>query len=116
MAILDYPNKANASGFPLLEGTAAVDSTSGNLVITFQPHLAYNANWTGGFYVKIANAIATGSQPVVFATAGTSQTAPLYTYGGTQATAAELVTTTGGIILCFWDASANRLQVIGSNI
>ena len=68
MAYLTYPNLANTGGFPLLEGTAAV--SGGNLVITFQPHAALDNTWTGAFYVKISNAVATGTQPVVFARTG----------------------------------------------
>ncbi len=109
MATPTYPNRANTQGFPLLEGTAAVDGT--NLVISFSPHAYLGANWTGGFWVKVLGTVATGSQPVFFATTGTAGSqVPLYLYNGSQATAADLATTGNGIIMCFWDAAASRLQ------
>lgn len=115
MAYLTYPNRANTGGFPLIEGTASIDATSGNLVITFQPHAALGESWTGGFYVKIGNTIATGAQPVVFTTQGESTTYPLVGFNGTQLTAAELVTTGGGVLIAFYDASNKRLQALTIN-
>lgn len=113
MAYLTYPNLANTGGLPLLEGTAAV--SGGNLVITFQPHAALGEAWTGGFYVKISNAIATGSQPVVFATQGQNGTYPLVGFNGAQLTAAQLVTSGGGVIIAFYDASNKRLSALTKN-
>lgn len=115
MSWLSYPNLANTGGFPLLEGTAAVDATSGNLVVTFQPHAALGEQWTGAFYVKIANTVVTGTQPVVFATQGVTGSTPLYLFSGTQVTAEDIVTTGGAVLFCFYDASSRRLQVLGIN-
>lgn len=110
---LTYPNRANTEGFPLLKGIPSVDATSGNLVITFEPHAAMGNQWTGGFYVFVDGAIATGAQPVVFATRGVAETKPLYMFNGAQATAAELVTTTGGVLICFYNGANQKLQVFG---
>lgn len=115
MAYLTYPNRANTGGYPLIEGNASVDAISGNLVITFQPHAALGESWTGGFYVKIANAIETGAQPAVFTTQGETQVFPIVGFNGTQLTAAELVTTGGGVMIAFYDASNRRLQSLTIN-
>ena len=116
MAELSYPNRVNTQGMPTLSGTPAVDATSGNLVVTFNPHLALGERWSGAFWVAVTVPIATGAQPVVFATSGVAGNTPLYTYGGAQATAADLVTTTGGIILCFYNADTNRLQLVSTTV
>lgn len=111
MATPTYPNRANTQGFPLLEGSAAIDGA--NLVISFQPHAYLGTNWTGGFWVKVTGAVVTGAQPAFFATVGQSNSqTPLYLFNGSQATAADLVTTGPGIFLCFWDASSQRLQML----
>ena len=112
---MTYPNKANTQGWPLLNGVPSVDAVSGNLVITFQPHLSLGADWSGGFLVNIDGTIDTGGQNVVFATAGVQGSVPLYSFGGDQLTAADLVTT-GGVIMCFYNSQTRRLQVLGTNI
>lgn len=113
MGELDYPNRTNTQGFPALLGTPSVDTASGNLVISFNPHRALNENWAGGFYVEIAGPIVTGAQPVVFATRGIAGTTPLYFFSGVQVTAADLVTTTGGVLHCFYNSNTGRLQLVG---
>lgn len=113
MAELTYPNKANTYGFPLLECVASV--VGDNLVFTFQPHAALDANWTGGFYVKVANAIpgaTSTTQPVVFATQGVTGNMPLYYYNGDAVTAADVVTEGNGVMICFYDAASRRLQLL----
>lgn len=113
MAELTYPNRANTGGFPLLECVANV--VGDNLIFTFQPHAALGANWTGGFYVKVANAIAetaVTTEPVVFATQGVTGNMPLYFYNGDAVTGADVVTTGNGVMLCFYDAASRRLQLL----
>lgn len=108
------PNRANTGGLPLLKGIPSVDTASGNLVITFEPHAALESTWTGGFWVWVDGAITSASdQPVVFATRGVTGQTPVYLFGGIQATAATLATTIGGQLLCFWNAVNSRLQIIG---
>lgn len=116
MAELTYPNRVNTQGMPTLAGTPSVVSIGGTdtLVVEFNPHLALNADWSGAFWVNITQAVATGAQPVVFSTIGEQGYTPLYMYGGSQATAADLVTTTGGIIMCFFDYATRRLQLVGT--
>lgn len=116
MANLTYPNRVNTKGIPTLLGVPSVETIGAvaTLVITFQPHLALNDNWSGLFLVDISSPVATGVQPVVFRTAGVSGFTPLTMYNGLQATAAELETTTGGAILCLFDRSKNKLQLIGT--
>lgn len=114
MAELTYPNKSNTQGFPLLNAVPSI--ADGNLVLTFQPHLSLGAEWSGAFFVNIAGTIVSGSQPVVFATSGVQGNTPLYNYDGAQTTAANIVTTGGGIIICFYNHQTNRLQIVGSII
>lgn len=118
MAELDYPNRVNTQGFPALAGTPTVETigSTETLVINFQPHRELNANWSGAFVVSITAPIATGAQPVVFRTNGVAGTTPLYLYGGAQATAAALVTTTGGVITCFYNRDTNKLQLMGTQV
>lgn len=113
---LTYPSRANTGGFPLLKGNAVVDTTSGNLVVTITPHIGFGTDWTGGFWLKIGNNVATGIQPVVVTTEGSGTYKPLYLFSGVQATAAELETTGEGVLLCFYDAANGRLQVVSINI
>ena len=110
MAELTYPNRANTMGFPLLEAQAAV--ADGKLVLTFQPHAAMDNQWTGGFWVKVANAVTATTEPVVFATQGVTGNKPLYYFSGAPVLADYLVTTGGGVMLCFYDASSKKLQII----
>ncbi len=95
-------------GVPTLETIGAVET----LVVTFQPHRELNANWSGEFFVEVNGAVTTGTQPVVFKTAGVAGYIPLYLYSGVQATAAALTTTTGGVIECFFNRDTNRLQLL----
>lgn len=115
---LTYPNRVNTKGFPTLLGVPSLETIGAveTLVITFQPHLALNANWSGGFFVEISSAIVTGAQPVVFRTQGLTGYTPLYLYDGVQATAADLTTTTGGIVMCFYSKDNDRLQLIATNV
>lgn len=115
MAELTYPNRVNTKGIPTLAGTPAVETIGAvaTLVITFQRHLALNANWSGLFLVNINAPIATGAQPVVFRTQGEPGYTPLMLFSGVQVTAADLVTTAGGVIECFYNRDTNVLQLMG---
>lgn len=112
MAELTYPNRVNTQGFPTLAGTPSVEG--GNLVITFNQHLV-EEGWSGAFLVQITAPI-TGAQPVVFATSGIAGNTPLYRYGGAQATASEIATSTGGVLMCFYNSDTRRLQLLGTII
>ncbi len=118
MAELSYPNRVNKEGIPTLLGVPALETIGAveTLVVTFQPHRALNANWSGEFDVYVSGAVVTGAQPVVFKTVGEMGYAPLYLYSGVQATAASLVTTTGGIIKCFYNKDTGRLQLMGAYV
>lgn len=115
MAELTYPNRVNTQGFPTLSGTPSVDAASSNIVITFNPHLALGERWSGAFLVNITGPIST-AQPIVFATQGEAERVPLYRYGGTQAVGTDITTTTGGVLMCFYNADTKRLQLLGTII
>lgn len=113
-----YPNIVNSKGIPCLLGTPSLETIGAveTLVITFQPHRALNANWSGEFDVLIDGAVTTGAQPVVFRTSGVAGYEPLYLFSGPQATAAALQTTTGGIVKCFYKRDSDRLQLMGNYV
>lgn len=113
-----YPNRVNTKGVPTLLGVPSLETIGAveTLVITFQPHRELNANWSGKFLVNVSGAVATGTQPVVFRTAGLTGFVPLYLYSGLQATAANLLTTTGGVIECFFNRDTNRLQLMTASV
>lgn len=118
MANLTYPNRVNTKGFPSLLGTPSLETIGAveTLVITFQPHLALNSNWSGGFFVEIPSPIVTGAQPVVFRTQGVTGYTPLFLFNGVQATAASLTTTAGGVVMCFYNRDTDRLQLMATNV
>lgn len=115
MEALTYPNRVNTQGFPSLSGTPSVDTASGNIVITFNPHLSLGDRWSGAFLVNITAPITT-AQPVVFATLGDTNRVPLYRYGGAQAIGTDIATTTGGVLMCFYNSDTKRLQLLGTII
>lgn len=115
MAELTYPNRVNTQGMPTLSGTPRIETigSTATLVIEFNPHLALNDNWSGAFWVSINGTIAAGQQPVVFATSGVTGTTALTRYSGGQVTASEILTNSnGGVLLCFYNNDAKRLQLI----
>lgn len=118
MAELSYPNRVNSRGIPTLLGVPSLETIGAveTLVITFQPHKELNANWSGAFFVEISNAIVTGAQPVVFRTQGVTGYAPLMLFNGVQATSAALTTTTGGIVMCFYNKDDDKLQLMATNV
>ena len=109
-----YPNVVNSKGIPCLLGKPSLETIGAveMLVVTFAPHRELTRNWSGEFDVLIDGAVVTGAQPVVFRTAGVTGYAPLFLFSGPQATAAALQTTTGGIIKCFYNRDADRLQLL----
>lgn len=114
MAELTFPNVSNYNGIPLLQGAASV--TDGKVVISLQPH-KYSEMWTGCFWVKITNPVAAPAStadalPVYLNTIGGGNEYPLYRYTGAQATNSLMATSTGGIVLCFFDSATNRLQLV----
>lgn len=115
MAELTYPNRVNTKGIPTLAGTPTIENIGAvaTLVVTFKNHLALNANWSGLFLVNINAPIATGAQPVVFKTEGVPGYTPLMLFSGVQVTAADLVTTTGGVMECFYNRDTSVLQLMG---
>lgn len=115
MAELTYPNRVNTKGIPALAGTPAIETIGAvaTLVVTFKKHLALNENWSGLFLVDLTLPIVTGAQPVVFKTEGVPGYTPLMLFSGVQVTAADIVTTTGGVIECFYNRDTNALQLMG---
>ena len=113
-----YPNRVNTKGFPTLLGTPSLETIGAveTLVLTFKPHRELNSNWSGGFFVEIPSAIVTGAQPVVFRTEGVTGYVPLMLFNGVQATSASLTTTTGGVVMCFYNRDSNRLQLMATNV
>lgn len=89
-------------------------STSGTVTtFLFNDHPQRRINFFGEFDVKLP-IITTSTNTVEFGTIGVlGSSIPLYLYNGAQATVADLVTTTGGIIKCFYDRTNNRLQALG---
>ncbi len=118
MAELAYPNRVNTKGYPTLLGVPSLETIGAveTLVLTFQPHRALNDSWSGAFFVEIPSAVVTGAQPVIFRTAGVTGYVPLYLFNGVQATAASLTTTTGGVVMCFYNRDTNRLQLMATNV
>lgn len=118
MADLNYPNRVNTKGFPTLLGIPSLETIGAveTLVLTFQAHRELNSNWSGGFFVEIPSAIVTGAQPVVFRTQGVTGFVPLMLFNGVQATAAALTTTTGGVVMCFYNRDSNKLQLMATNV
>ena len=106
---LTYANRT----FPTIE-VQSVSSAGTVTTFGFNAH-ANRGNFFGGFYVKVPQNVATSTNTVEFSTIGVAgSNIPLYLYNGTQATVAQLVTSGGGILLCFYDRSANRLQLLSS--
>lgn len=115
MAEPTYPNRVNTQGIPTLLGVPSLETIGAveTLVINFQPHKMLNANWSGLFLVEISGVVAPGTQPVVFRTVGQQVYSPLYTYNGIQALSTQLVTTTGGVVMCMYNKDTGRLQLMG---
>lgn len=111
MAVLRFSNQG---GFPLLEAVnVSTDAT--NTMVSFNNHPWRQTNrFFGGFFVKIPQEVATGTTLLQFTTIGVSgSTVPVYLSNGTQATAADIVSTGPAIYLAFYDRDTNRVQLLG---
>ena len=108
---------SNRLGFPMLEVQQITDATLPATTTTFyfNEHPQRNAYFFGGFFVKVpSTAAATDTNTVEFATLGVAgSNLPLYNYNGDQATVSD-ITTTGGVLLCFYDKTNNRLQLVNA--
>lgn len=104
---------SNRGTFPMIEVQSVTSSTT-LVTFNFNDHPQRRANFFGGFWVKMpSTAGLTGTAKVEFATLDSlGSNVPVYLYNGNQATALDL-STTGGVLLCFYDRTTNRLQVIG---
>ena len=108
MAFLRFSNQR---GFPCIESTS-VTSDGTNTTVSFNPHQG-SSNFFGGFWVKIAQAVTTSTEPLQFTTTGIpNTTVPVYLQTGVQATVADIVTTGQGIFLLFYDRDNNRVTLI----
>lgn len=108
MAVLRFSNR---TGFPCIESTG-VTSDGTNTTVSFNPHWGSN-NFFGGFWVKIAQNVATGTEPLQFTTVGVpGSTVPVYLPTGVQATVANIATTGGGVFLLFYDRDNNKVTLI----
>lgn len=108
--LLTYANRT----FPAIE-VQSVSSVGTVTIFSFNAH-ANRGNFFGGFFIKVPQNIATSTNTVEFATIGVNgSNLPLKFYNGTAVTVADLVTTGGGILLCFYDRSANSIQLLSSS-
>lgn len=104
---------SNRGTFPMIE-VQTITKTDELVTFNFNDHPQRRADFFGGFWVKMpTTAGLNGNAKVEFATLGMfGSNLPVYLYNGNQATALDL-STTGGVLLCFYDKTTNRLQVIG---
>lgn len=104
---------SNRGTIPMIE-VQSIINTPELATFNFNDHPQRRGNFFGGFWVKMpSTAGLTGTAKVEFATLGAfGSNIPVYLYNGNQATALDL-STLGGILLCFYDRTTNRLQVIG---
>lgn len=108
MALLKF---ANRTGFPCIE-SVGVNSNGTTTTVSFNPHQG-SQNFFGGFWVKIAQTVATSTEPLQFTTIGvTGSTVPVYLPTGIQATVANIATTGEGIFLLFYDRDNNKVTLI----
>lgn len=91
-------------------------TTSGTTAtFSFNDHPQRRGNFFGGFWVKLpttTTTTTTAAYNVEFATLGVlGSNLPLYLFNGTQAKLGAVAA--GGVMLCFYDRTTNRLQAIG---
>lgn len=99
----------NRRGFPCIES----NSTTGTATFVFDNYKLIQSEFSGGFWVRINQTVATGTDAVFFTINGVNDsTIPVYLSNGTQATLANFETTGGGVFLMFYDRNINRLQLI----
>ena len=104
--------RLNTRGIPAIQ-SIAVNTVDNVTTVTFNNHPYVQDRFAGGFWVKIAQTIAPGTDVVQFTTSGVpNSTVPLYLYDGTQATAANIASTGKGVHLCFYDSDSKQLQLI----
>lgn len=106
---------ANRFGFPMIEAINASETTTPAVAtFYFNDHPQRRGNFFGGFWVKLPSTEElTVTSTVEFATQGVSgSNKALYLYNGDIATIGD-ITTSGGIILCFYDRTTDKLQAIG---
>lgn len=104
---------SNRNGFPCIEATG-VASDGTNTTVTFNSHpYVQTGRFSGGFFIKIAQAVTTSTEPLQFTTSGVqNSTVPVYLANGTQATVASIASTGPAIYLAFYDSDNNRVQLI----
>lgn len=104
---------SNVNGFPNLEAVS-VTSDGTNTTVAFNSYpLSQSNRFFGGFWVKIPQAVAAGTEPLLFTTVGVNgSTVPVYLSDGTQATVASIATSGGSIFLFFYDRDSGRVQKI----
>ena len=105
---------SNRGGFGKLE-VKSITTSGTTTTFNFNDHPQRRIAFDGGFWVKLpATDALTQTNTVEFATLGIlGSIIPVYVFGGRQATVADIKTTTGGVVECYYDASNNRLQLIG---
>lgn len=102
----------NTRGIPAI-ASVNVEAGTGTTTVSFNNHPQMNNRFAGGFWVKIAQTLATGSNVIQFDTVGVANsTIPVYLPGGDQATAADFESDGKSVFLCFYDRDANYLQLI----
>lgn len=102
---------ANTRGIPMIEVQSVVSDTS-TYTLMFNDHPQRRGNFFGGFFVKLPT-IATGTKTVSFGTLGLlGSEIPLYMFDGKRAIMSDIAGS-GGVALCFYDKTTNRLQILG---
>ena len=110
---------SNRLGFPMLEVQRVEPPATGSTVtkFVFNNHPQRGYNFFGGFFVKVPQNLTTltDTNTVAFATDGVSDApVPLVLYDGSTATVADIVTSGGGIMLCFYDRASNSLRLVNA--
>lgn len=101
----------NRRGFPCVESNS-INEDGTTTTFVFDNHHLIQSGFSGGFWVRLNQAVS-GTNVVQFTITGVSDsTLPLYLSNGSQATLGDVETTGGGVFLCFYDRNANRLQLI----
>lgn len=108
---------SNRLGFPMLEVKSVQDATlpATTTYFKFNDHPQRRMNFYGAFFVKVPNlSTYTDTNTVVFKTEDIEASEKtLYLYDGSAATI-EDVMTTGGIMLCFYDSTTGKLQLVNA--
>lgn len=104
---------SNQGGMPNLEAVS-VTSDGTNTTVSFNSHpFRFTNRFFGGFWVKIPQTVADGTEPLQFATVGEAgSTVPVYLPNGTQATVGDIESTGPAVYMFFYDRDNNRVQII----